>query len=206
VSTKKEPAPDAPAAGLEGTAPEDVAEEISNIVEAILGAAVGASERPGLVVASLFVAAKAFAAAMANEQILTVKDVDTAKVFATRVVRGSVMPAIVAIARKEIEARTVCAIAEPRDIATTIQEATQLLKALRRAGNEHPITQLVILYTARNMAQALLQHVDPESYETNRVIVRAMENAMRPHKIEVVGLEDDEPPMPNVPMSKGGDA
>lgn len=194
-----------PAGGLEDPEAEAAADatEMTEVMEAIVAAIVHESRKPGVAVSALRLAEHAFRTVVTERSALSEPDVDVAQEFGDLLAaQPDIFRAAVDAAQRELHQRTLRAEPSPDELASTLVEATAVIKFLRSRKNKHPITQLVILYLATKMAHAMLEHTDPEKYEENRCIVRAMENSVCPGRIDVVDLPDDQP----LPMSKGGDA
>ena len=190
-----------PAAGLEDDAVKDeAAREITATMQAVLAAAVGASRKPGLALSALRLAGHALRVAILDDGVLDEQETTAAERFADSAHESDTNGTGACLASREIHLRSVHAHASREEIQSVLEEATMCLDGMGQRGSVHPITQLVILFAAREMAFAMLKHQFPDEYEEMLVTVRAMENSVRPGTIEVIPMPDRRP------MSKGGSA
>jgi hypothetical protein len=190
------------AAGLEDddAVKDYAAREITSIMQAVLTAAVGVSHKPGLALSAVRLAGHALRVAILDDGVLSKSETDAAELFADSAHESDAQGTGAALARREIHLRGVHAHASRDEIQSVLEAATACLDGMGQRGSVHPITQLVILYAAREMALAMLKHQFPDEYEEMLVTVRAMENSVRPGAIEVIPMSDLRP------MSKGGSA
>jgi len=191
--------PSTGAEGLEQTA--EAAAEIVRIVSAILSATLNASTKPGLALSALRLANHALRAAIMETTMLTETEAAQAETFTDGMFAADNDRTAVALAIRAIDRRSTVADASDENIQGVLSAASLCLDGIHKHGNVHPATAVVVLYAAREMAFALLKHQypDPDEYEDLVGVIHAMENAVRPGRIDVV-------PMPDVPMSKGGSA
>lgn len=199
--------PAAPAPGLENKITMEqanaMAGDLIETASAVLAAAITTSNMPGMALSALRYASLALRDAIIDKQILSEKDVSDAERFAEDAIADDKDKLATNLALREIYQRALRMDNTTLDnVKATLDEAAICLSGMGERGHEDPRTHLVILYAARQMSLRVLKHMypDPDEYQYALDTVRAMENSIRPAKIDVVTMPA------NVNMSKGGDA
>ena len=174
---------------------------IVDVMRAALEAAVGASNKPGQAYAGLLLATRSLRATLQLDGPLSEDATQDALEFVRATFVGEAKESCISVARLIIREHCTEATASHEDLQSVVNEAATCIDRLLHSGTvKHPVTMLVVLYAARQMAFALLKHQHPDEYEHLCSIAKAMENAVKPKAIGVVTMPA------NMHFSKGGDA
>ncbi len=184
---------------IAGISPEDAADELTRTVGSILSAGICGTTGPGRTIVAMRIALNAVKAALVTKGMLSAEQADYAERFAEASVSSDSGGAAAEVAIETIDLHTNTALCSPENLAETLKEAEACLHLLEERGQVSPVTQLVILYAARELATAVLKDQEPDGYFRLLAISRAMENAIRPARVVVTHL-------PIRHMSKGGSA
>jgi hypothetical protein len=189
------------ASGLEPGEAKLAASGIVEVMKVALEAAVEAAPRPGWALAGLLLAVRSLRTALLAGRSLTEDDISETLDFVRATYVGEAKGACVAVADAIVSARCAYAHPEREDHEAVVREAASCIDMFQRGSTvNHPVTMLVVLYAARQIAFALLKHQHPDEYEHLCAVAKAMENAVKPKTIGIVSIPN------NTHFSKGGDA
>ena len=192
---------DAEAGGVNAEEAKAAASSIVEVMKAALEAAVEAAPRPVWALAGLLLAVRSLRTALPTVTPLTEDDISEAMDFVRATYVGEAKGACVAVASSIINARCAHAHPEQEDYEAVVHEAASCIDMFQRGSTvNHPVTMLVVLYAARQIAFALLKHEHPDEYERMCLVAKAMENAVKPKAIGIVSVPT------NTHFTKGGDA
>lgn len=187
--------------GVSAAEARAAASGIVEVMKAAVEAAVEAAPKPEWALAGLLLAARSLRSLLPTVTALTEDDLSATLDFVRETYVGEAKEACVAVARAIVTERCATVAPDNEDLAAVIREASSCIDGLQRSGAvQHPVTMLVVLYAARQMAFALLKHQNPDEYEHMCLVAKAMENAVKPKAIGIVSVPA------NTHFTKGGDA
>ena len=192
---------DTEAGGVNAEEAKAAASGIVDVMKAALEAAVEAAPRPEWALAGLLLAVRSLRTALPIVLPLTEGSIPATLDFVRDTYVGEAKQACVAVTTSILNARCAHAPAEQEDYEAVVREAASCIDMFRNGSTvNHPVTMLVVLYAARQIALALLKQQHPDEYEHMCLVAKAMENAVKPKAIEIVSVPA------NTHFTKGGDA